>query len=838
MPPPGGLLPPGGQADCTSLREQLLTLQAQLKEDIAQLNQLLSSPPSLGVTQTQDQIQQWQQTVALKNDEVQYVRGQMEAAGCFETPPRPPPPVVFTEMGPSSIVDGDGKVVGTGAVVDVAVQPGSSDVIFAATAGGGVWQTTNGSSAAPVWATTTDALPSTAMGAVAFAPADASGQTVYAGTGTFSSWPSTGPAVGIYKSTDGGDSWTVTGTGLQGQRVRDIVALAAPNDQVVLATTRLAADSWGIFRSNDGGGTFAPPRAPSPLRGRLPAGDQLPVGEGYALIEDPSAPGRVYCAIGGPQAGIFRSDDAGQGWWRVTTGISGSDLTAPSWIRLAAGQAAPTAGVSALYAGIVGTGGQLTGLYTAVSRPAELGPWAPIPLPPGGGGALNPGSMGASKFAIAAHPDQPLLFVGGEVWGVWRADISDPANPAWTFLSAAAASPDSNVPTGGPHADCQSLVFDAAGNLIVANDGGVYRAAGPGGDQPAWQHIGVGMRITEPLGGSYDTLSAVAVIGSADNGVEYQTAPGSFTWRQLVGGDGGDVDVDNTSDDYSWRYFMSFPGGTVATSFTVYRARFDAVGNVLDPGAKLMLADPGTPNLPLSGIGIADQTTNAIFVTNAVAADRLLLASANVYETFDGGQTAITVIARPVGLGGPARMAYGGRQNGADAPDVAYCAIGNQVWRRQPGEAALTPLASPLEGEAIDISVDPYDWSRVVIIENSRVWRSDQAGDTWAECTGNLPGLAADILGDLNFHNVVIVRAAATSAREVVLVGAYTGLYRTVTAADGASALWEKIGNLPDAVVQSMQYRPLRTGQPGSDVLAVGLQGRGTWVLTEASLYL
>ena len=218
VPPPGGLLPPGGQADCTSLREQLLTLQAQLKEDIAQLNQLLSSPPSLGVTQTQDQIQQWQQTVALKNDEVQYVRGQMEAAGCFETPPRPPPPVVFTEMGPSSIVDGDGKVVGTGAVVDVAVQPGSSDVIFAATAGGGVWQTTNGSSAAPVWATTTDALPSTAMGAVAFALADASGQTVYAGTGTFSSWPSTGPAVGIYKSTDGGDSWTVTGTGLQGQR--------------------------------------------------------------------------------------------------------------------------------------------------------------------------------------------------------------------------------------------------------------------------------------------------------------------------------------------------------------------------------------------------------------------------------------------------------------------------------------------------------------------------------------------------------------------------------------------------------------------------------------------
>jgi hypothetical protein len=73
-----------------------------------------------------------------------------------------------------------------------------------------------------------------------------------------------------------------------------------------------------------------------------------------------------------------------------------------------------------LYAGIVGPGGQLTGLYTAVSRPAELEAWTAIPPPPGGGAALNPGNMGYRKFAIAAHPDQPWLFVGGEVWGVWR----------------------------------------------------------------------------------------------------------------------------------------------------------------------------------------------------------------------------------------------------------------------------------------------------------------------------------------------------------------------------------------------------------------------------------
>ena len=84
-----------------------------------------------------------------------------------------------------------------------------------------------------------------------------------------------------------------------------------------------------------------------------------------------------------------------------------------------------------------------------------------------------------------------------------------------------------------------------------------------------------------------------------------------------------------------------------------------------------------------------------------------------------------------------------------------------------------------------------------------------QAGGSWTECTGNLASLAADPLGAVNLQNVVIIRATAASLREVILVGAYTGLYRTVTAADGPAAIWERIGNLPHAIVQSIRYRPV-----------------------------
>ena len=71
-------------------------------------------------------------------------------------------------------------------------------------------------------------LPSTAMGAVAIAPGDSTGRTVLAGTGSFSNWGPTGPAVVMYKSTDGGDTCRVAADALQGRLIRTVLPLARP----------------------------------------------------------------------------------------------------------------------------------------------------------------------------------------------------------------------------------------------------------------------------------------------------------------------------------------------------------------------------------------------------------------------------------------------------------------------------------------------------------------------------------------------------------------------------------------------------------------------------------
>ncbi len=826
LPRPHGGGPPNPGGDCTQLRTLLVRLQNELAQDVAHLTALRNGHAPAA------EIAEWAQVVSLKSDEVASTRADMQASGCFDVPPRPPPALTLTDLGPAAIVDDDGKVLGNGAVVDVAAHPGNPAVLYAATAGGGVWRTTSAAIGAPAWETRTDLLPSTAMGSVAVAAGDPTGRTVLAGTGSYSSWGPTGLPVGLYKSVDAGDTWRVTGAAtLAGRRIRVVLPLAPPNGTVVLVAAHTGSATGGVFRSADLGDTFGP--AVDRTRPR----DRLPNAEGWALVEDPIRPGRVYCAVGGSRPGIYRSDNAGRAWTRVTTGISASQLSTAVWIRMAIrppGRKAGKFGASTLYAGIVdaaGNGGQLAGIYAA---DAGTDTWTAIPLPPGGGAAVHSRNQGTDKFAIAAHPTRPLLFVAGDIAGVWRADLTDQAAPVWDLLTSPAPTGPTpgNVPAGAPHADTQALVFDADRNLLVATDGGLYRANAPDRQPPGWQHLGETMHINEPLDIAYDTLAGVAIAGSADNGVAYQLAPASVRWRELAGSDGGGVAVDNTASDHSWRYYMTFTGGPGA--FGVFRARFDAANHQQAGGGQLTLADPATPTVALSGIAPADRSANPYFAVNTSAPDRLLLGAGNVYESSDGGATITTLLAPGPGVGGPLVMVCGGRQDGAEQPDVAYIALGTRLWRRAPGGAGLTQLISYPGGVVNHLALDPYDRRRLIVLDATHVWRSTTSGDAWNDCTGNLATLAVGRDGTVSYARTQVVRAAATSVREAVLVGTATGLYRTLTATSGAAALWERIGNLPHAIVQDLKYAPPATTHRGGDVLLVGLQGRGTWKLDNA----
>ena len=118
----------------------------------------------------------------------------------------------WLEMGPA--INRNGQVEGMsgqsspdyGAVNVVAVNPTNANILLIGAVNGGVWRTTNATSANPTWTPTTDFLDSLSIGASSFDRSNAN--VVYAGVGRFSSLANTGgDRDGLYVSSNGGVSF-------------------------------------------------------------------------------------------------------------------------------------------------------------------------------------------------------------------------------------------------------------------------------------------------------------------------------------------------------------------------------------------------------------------------------------------------------------------------------------------------------------------------------------------------------------------------------------------------------------------------------------------------------
>ena len=112
-----------------------------------------------------------------------------------------------------------GATAGTvfsGRATAIAVSPtcsSSSCTVFIGAAGGGVWKTTNPLASSPTWTSVSSGIPSNAIGSLAFDPTDTTGNTIYVGTGEPNGSGDSEAGVGLYKSTNGGSSWSlVTGS--------------------------------------------------------------------------------------------------------------------------------------------------------------------------------------------------------------------------------------------------------------------------------------------------------------------------------------------------------------------------------------------------------------------------------------------------------------------------------------------------------------------------------------------------------------------------------------------------------------------------------------------------
>jgi photosystem II stability/assembly factor-like uncharacterized protein len=210
-----------------------------------------------------------------------------------------------------------GPAIAGGRVTSVAGSAHDPNLYYLGAAGGGVWKSTDGGAA---WTPVFDKEGVGAIGAVAIDPTD--DETVWVGTGESNPRQDVSYGDGVYKSTDGGKTWTNAGLRDTKYISRILIDPSDPQHVVVGALGNVFADSpdRGAYVTFDGGKTWSKTLYGGPISG---------VSD---LAMNPHAPNVIYAGVwefqrrpwtfrsGGEQDGLYRSTDGGKTWRRLTGG--------------------------------------------------------------------------------------------------------------------------------------------------------------------------------------------------------------------------------------------------------------------------------------------------------------------------------------------------------------------------------------------------------------------------------------------------------------------------------------------------------------------------------------
>ncbi len=477
------------------------------------------------------------------------------------------------------------------------IDPVNPDVMYAAGVAGGIWKTTDGGTS---WSPLNDFLANIAVTSMAFDPSNPS--TIYAGTGEGFFNADGVRGAGIFKTTDGGVTWTrlsATVSNINFFFVNDIVVSPA-NSQHVYAATRT-----GVWRSLDGGSTWN-----QALVSNVPNGAN---GAMDLVIRTDQSTDYIFAAVGTfARSHIFRNIDAGgSGTWEdvyseVNMGRTSLAL-APSnqnvIYALATCISCP-AGTNPNFPGLSYTDGLLailrstsagdSGSWTTQTRNNSASLQDTLLLSNPVNGALTQCGLGTSQMfnqgwydnIIAVDPTDPNRVWAGGV-DLFRSDnggVNWGVASYWWFQGN--GTPPNNGDPQFVHADNHLIAFHPNYNgttnqtMFASNDGGMFKtnnatagnvgyangttAAGgtitpgspicgaafaPGAlttvpDPVIWSPLNNGYAVTQFYHGLPYPNGQTYFGGTQDNGTNRGTdGAGPNAWARINGGDGGYVAV-------------------------------------------------------------------------------------------------------------------------------------------------------------------------------------------------------------------------------------------------------------------------------------------------------
>jgi len=648
-----------------------------------------------------------------------------------------------------------------GRVNSLAIDPRDESVVYAAAASGGVWKTTDGGDS---WEVKTDRLSSISSGAILLDPS--APDTIWFGTGegppVISEFT---PGSGIFRSTDGGDNWRHMGE----PESRQVMRLARlPGSPPVM----FIAGNRGIERSTDDGETW----------------QVVLAGSASDVAADPGSESNVWAALGNifgrETNGVFRSTDRGATWTKSAGG-------APAGL----GSGRITLAVSPVDPAVVWAGVQdatetgwlgLLGLWRTTDAGVS---WKKLQNAPDYCSYPPPYDMYRQCWynnALLAHPARKDgLFLGGIT--LYRT-----LDGGSSFLAL------TNYATSNVHTDQHAFAAAPSGALWAGNDGGVWKSTDDG---RTWADRGQGVVSTQFYGlASFPGREDLLFGGLQDNG-SLRRRGDPPEWRFVLGGDGGPSAIDprnaNVLYGQSW-------------SLDVFKSTNG--GNSWVPAT--------------TGISSAERSSYrtqfiAPLVMDSANPSTLLAATWRVWKTIDGAANWTPVspdLASDAIYDGVSAISFGAARD----PSLWAGTSNGRVWVSRTGDfdgwTELTNAQLPA-GRFIDrIAVDPSNANRIWIgygaADAANVYRSTDGGSTWSEPGAGLPKAPV----------FAFVIDPADGRR--VWVGTQVGLFYSEN--DGAG--WARWGTkFPAVRVDNIVFDPILHR------LRLGTHGRGVWEVSSDS---
>ena len=458
---------------------------------------------------------------------------------------------LWTNIGPTAIdmtpsfIPYWGKV--SGRVRGLDVHPTDPNTVYAGAAAGGIWKTTNGGT---TWTDKGGSLTRLTFGAVAIDPNNTN--TIYAGTGE-TIWlynNVTYEGNGLYKSTDGGDTWLQITNGFGIQTQFSDIEVNPGNSNVLLAS--LGSGNWnnafpineGVWRSSDAGATWT---------------RTLNVQDVFDIAFHPSNSLLAYAACGDKVSlsGFYRSTDGGVTWIQSNTGLPTATSIARMQFELSA--SSPLIIYALIYNTAALPGGRTTAAFKSTNGGLN---WTQIST-----GVLISGTydgstvsdQGSYDLCLSVHPTDPNTVCFGNVElsrttnGSTISFVRNPSgatsgNGAWDCYS---------------HVDIHKIHFaQSNGNIVYLGcDGGVYKSTDAGA---TWFNVNNNINTIQFYRvASHPTNSSILFGGAQDNGNFSTSDKGATSWIFELSGDGMECFVDYNDPSF---VFMSTQFGNLYRS--------------------------------------------------------------------------------------------------------------------------------------------------------------------------------------------------------------------------------------------------------------------------------